>query len=171
MLAVVVFILLVYLYSLLSRRLEGTILTIPLVFAVAGIVLVLLAPALVRRDLKGKVWLILAEITYAIVLFNGATRVNLRVLRGQIADARTAVGHRLAADHPARDVGCDSDPTRAVPLGGGRPGLPSGLHRHRPGRTHRSQPAGACLHSRGAQRRVGPQRRAGRSRPRCSLSV
>jgi NhaP-type Na+/H+ or K+/H+ antiporter len=30
------------------------------------------------------VWLILAEITYAIVLFNGATRVNLRVLRGQM---------------------------------------------------------------------------------------
>ena len=29
-------------------------------------------------------WLYLAEVTYAIVLFNGATRVNLRVLRGQI---------------------------------------------------------------------------------------
>jgi NhaP-type Na+/H+ or K+/H+ antiporter len=84
MLAVVVFILLVYLYSLLSERLEGTVLTIPLVFAVAGIVLVLIAPDLVRSDLEGRVWLVLAEITYAIVLFNGATRVNLRVLRGQM---------------------------------------------------------------------------------------
>ena len=84
MLAVVVFILLVYLYSLLSERLDGTILTIPLVFAVAGIVLVLLAPGLVSSELDSKVWLVLAEITYAIVLFNGATRINLRVLRGQM---------------------------------------------------------------------------------------
>jgi NhaP-type Na+/H+ or K+/H+ antiporter len=84
MLAVVVFILLVYTYSLLSRRLEGTILSIPQVFTVAGIVLFLVAPELVRRDVRSPVWLILAELTYAIVLFNGATRVNLRVLRGQM---------------------------------------------------------------------------------------
>jgi NhaP-type Na+/H+ or K+/H+ antiporter len=85
MLAVVVFILLVYVYSLLSRRLEGTIFGIPLVFTVAGIVLVLVAPGLVvRREVTGEVWLILAEITYAIVLFNGATRINLRVLTGQM---------------------------------------------------------------------------------------
>jgi NhaP-type Na+/H+ or K+/H+ antiporter len=84
MLAVVIFILLIYVYSLLSRRLEGTILTVPLVFAVAGIVLAFVAPDLVRREMGGQVWLILAEITYVIVLFNGATRVNLRVLRGEM---------------------------------------------------------------------------------------
>jgi NhaP-type Na+/H+ or K+/H+ antiporter len=84
MIAVVVFILLVYLYSLLSRRFEGTVLTIPMVFAVAGILLTLVAPGQVRRDVGSPVWLILAEITYAIVLFNGATRVNLRVLRGEM---------------------------------------------------------------------------------------
>jgi NhaP-type Na+/H+ or K+/H+ antiporter len=84
-LAVIVFILLVYVYSLLSRRLEGTILTIPLVFTVAGVVLVLLVPGLVvRRETESEVWLILAEITYAIVLFNGATRVNLRILGGRM---------------------------------------------------------------------------------------
>lgn len=53
MLAVVVFVLLVYVYSLLSRLLEGTALTIPLVFTVAGIVLVLVAPRLVRREVEG----------------------------------------------------------------------------------------------------------------------
>jgi NhaP-type Na+/H+ or K+/H+ antiporter len=84
MLAVVAFILLVYAYSLLSRRLSGTALTIPLVFAVAGIVFALVAPGPVRREVGGQVWLILAEITYVIVLFNGATRVNLRVLRGEM---------------------------------------------------------------------------------------
>jgi len=84
MLAVVVVILLVYVYSLLSRRLEGTFLTVPLVFALAGIALVLVAPGPVSGEVEGKVWLILAEITYVIVLFNGATRVDLRVLRGEM---------------------------------------------------------------------------------------
>jgi NhaP-type Na+/H+ or K+/H+ antiporter len=84
MLAVVAFILLVYLYSLFSRRLDGTVLTIPLVFTVAGIVFVLAAPGLVIRDMRSPVWLMLAEITYSIVLFNGATRVNLRALRRQL---------------------------------------------------------------------------------------
>ena len=84
MLAVVTFIVLVYVFSLLSRRLEGTVFTIPLVFSLAGIGLVLAAPGLVRRDVQSPVWLMLAEITYAIVLFNGATRVNLRTLRRQM---------------------------------------------------------------------------------------
>jgi NhaP-type Na+/H+ or K+/H+ antiporter len=84
MIAVILFILLVYLYSLLSRRFEGTVLTIPLVFAVAGILLFLVAPGQIRRDVESPVWLILAEITYVIVLFNGATRVNLRALRRQM---------------------------------------------------------------------------------------
>jgi NhaP-type Na+/H+ or K+/H+ antiporter len=84
MVAVVAFILLVYAYSLVSRRLEGSILAIPQVFTVAGILLVLVAPALIRHDMASPVWLLLAEVTYAIVLFNGATRVNLRVLRGQM---------------------------------------------------------------------------------------
>ena len=34
--------------------------------------------------MQSPVWLMLAEITYAIVIFNGATRVNLRVLRGRM---------------------------------------------------------------------------------------
>ena len=84
MLAVVAFVLLVYAYSLLSRRLQGTVFTIPLVFTLAGIVLFLAAPGLIRRDVTSPAWLILAEITYVIVLLNGATRVNLGVLRGQM---------------------------------------------------------------------------------------
>ncbi|HSR35215.1 MAG TPA: cation:proton antiporter [Anaerolineae bacterium] len=84
MLAVVTFIVLVYVYSLFSRRLEGTILTIPLVFSMAGVLLFLVAPGLIRRDASSPVWLIVAEITYAIVLLNGATRVNLRALGRQM---------------------------------------------------------------------------------------
>jgi NhaP-type Na+/H+ or K+/H+ antiporter len=84
MLAVIILILLVYLYSLFSRRLEGTLFTIPLVFSVAGILLFLVGPGLIRRDVSSPVWLILAEVTYTIVLLNGATRVDLRVLRGRM---------------------------------------------------------------------------------------
>ena len=80
----IIFILLVYLYSLLSRRLEETIFGIPLVFTLAGVVLALEAPGLVRREVGSNIWLILAEITFAIVVFNGATRVKLRALRGQM---------------------------------------------------------------------------------------
>ncbi|MFC2015727.1 cation:proton antiporter [Chloroflexota bacterium] len=83
MVAVIAFVLLVYGYSLLSRRFEGTVVTIPLAFAVAGLALAFASPGLVRQELDSPVWLILAEITYAIVLFNGATRVNYRVLRRQ----------------------------------------------------------------------------------------
>jgi NhaP-type Na+/H+ or K+/H+ antiporter len=77
----IVFILLVYVYSLLSRRLEETIFGIPLVFTLSGIMFVLVTPGLVRQGVSGEVGLILAEITYAIVIFNGATRVKLRDLR------------------------------------------------------------------------------------------
>jgi NhaP-type Na+/H+ or K+/H+ antiporter len=80
----IVLILLVYLYSLISRRLEETIFGIPLVFSVTGLVLALTAPGLVRREVGSDVWLILAEITFAIVVFNGATRVKLGALRCQM---------------------------------------------------------------------------------------
>ena len=84
MLAVILFILLVYGYSLLSERLEGTMLAIPQVFTAAGMIFFLVAPGLVSRDLESPVWLLIAEITYAIVIFNGATRVDLRVLKGRL---------------------------------------------------------------------------------------
>jgi hypothetical protein len=67
-LAVVAFIVLVYAYSLLSQRLEGTILTIPLAFALGGIVLILAGPELVRRDVESSAWLILAGFIDAIAL-------------------------------------------------------------------------------------------------------
>jgi len=76
-----VFILIVYVYSLLSRRLDETILTIPLVFTISGIMLALVLPGQVGREVGGNIWLVLAEITYAIMIFNGATRVNLRAMR------------------------------------------------------------------------------------------
>jgi NhaP-type Na+/H+ or K+/H+ antiporter len=84
MIAVFAFVLLVYLYSLVSRRLEGTIFGIPIVFTSVGVVLAFAVPSLVRREVNNNVWLTLAEITYVIVLFNGAMRVNFAVLRRKL---------------------------------------------------------------------------------------
>lgn len=80
----IIFILLVYAYSLLSRRLENTIFGIPQVFTLAGIVLAWKTPEMANLDMRNNVWLILAEITFAIVVFNEATRVHLRTLKGQL---------------------------------------------------------------------------------------
>jgi hypothetical protein len=57
MLAIVAFVLLVFVYSLLSKRLEGTVLSPPVVFALAGIALVLVAPGPVKSEVQGKGWL------------------------------------------------------------------------------------------------------------------
>jgi sodium/hydrogen antiporter len=71
----------VFLFGLISRRLEGTILTAPLVFVAAG---VLLGPALfgvAEFALDEHTVLLLSEIALAVVLFTDAAQTNLRALR------------------------------------------------------------------------------------------
>jgi sodium/hydrogen antiporter len=71
----------VFAFGLISRRLEGTILTAPLVFVAAG---VLLGPALfgvAEFALDEHTVLLLSEIALAVVLFTDAAQTNLRALR------------------------------------------------------------------------------------------
>jgi NhaP-type Na+/H+ or K+/H+ antiporter len=71
----------VFVFGLVSRRLEGTVLTAPLVFVAAG---ALLGPAglgLVEFDLDDHTVLFLGEIALAIVLFTDAAGINLSALR------------------------------------------------------------------------------------------
>jgi sodium/hydrogen antiporter len=71
----------VFLFGLISRRLEGTILTAPIVFVAAG---VLLGPALfgvAEFALDEHTVLLLSEIALAVVLFTDAAKTNLRALR------------------------------------------------------------------------------------------
>jgi NhaP-type Na+/H+ or K+/H+ antiporter len=101
MLIVGVFALLVVLYSLVARRLEGTPITAPMVFVTAGIV----AAATGEIDLPVDVttvetasgadsvtveiasgaFLFALEVTLALLLFSDAARLNLRKLRGSAA--------------------------------------------------------------------------------------
>ena len=71
----------VFTFGLLSRRLEGTVLTAPIVFVVAGFVLGPAGLGLVEFKLDDHTVLLVGEIALAIVLFTDAARTNLSALR------------------------------------------------------------------------------------------
>ena len=71
----------IFLFGLVSRRLEGTFLTAPLVFVAAGVILGPAGLALVEFELDDHSVLLLGEIALAIVLFTDAARTNLSALR------------------------------------------------------------------------------------------
>jgi NhaP-type Na+/H+ or K+/H+ antiporter len=71
----------VFAFGLVSRRLEGTILTAPIVFVVAGFVLGPWGLGLVEFKLDDHTVLLVGEIALAIVLFTDAASTNLSALR------------------------------------------------------------------------------------------
>jgi sodium/hydrogen antiporter len=70
----------VFLYGLISRRLEGSVITAPMSFVAAGMVLGPAALGLVNFDLENEPVLLVAEFALALLLFTDATRVDLRAL-------------------------------------------------------------------------------------------
>ena len=68
-------------YGLVSRRLEGTVFTAPIVFVVAGFVLGPWGLGLVEFKLDDHTVLLVGEIALAIVLFTDAAGTNLSALR------------------------------------------------------------------------------------------
>jgi NhaP-type Na+/H+ or K+/H+ antiporter len=71
----------VFAFGVVSRRLEGTILTAPLVFVAAGVAFGPAGLGLVEFKLDDHTVLLVGEITLAIVLFTDAARINLSALR------------------------------------------------------------------------------------------
>jgi len=71
----------VFAFGLVSRRLEGTVLTAPLVFVVAGAILGPAGLGLVEFNLDDHTVLLVGEIALAIVLFTDAARTDLSALR------------------------------------------------------------------------------------------
>jgi len=71
----------VFAFGLVSRRLEGTVLTAPIVFVVAGFVLGPWGLGLVKFELDSHTVLLIGEIALAIVLFTDAASTNLSSLR------------------------------------------------------------------------------------------
>jgi len=77
-----VFVVLVFLYSLVSRRLERTVVTAPILFTVAGLLISLLPTSLIEMDLDRKAFLLIAEFGLVMTLFTDAAHINLQVLKG-----------------------------------------------------------------------------------------
>ena len=77
----VVFVLLLFLYCILSRRLERTIVTAPIVFTAAGILMFPGLQGIFRAGLGSDVSLNLAEVGLVMLLFTDASRTDLNVLR------------------------------------------------------------------------------------------
>ena len=72
---------LLFAFSLVSRRLEGTIITAPMVFTAAGMVMFPALPSIMRAGLNATVFLRLAEIGLVLLLFTDASRTELDTLR------------------------------------------------------------------------------------------
>jgi NhaP-type Na+/H+ or K+/H+ antiporter len=76
------FISLVFLYSLVSRRLERSILTAPMLFTAAGALLTVLPEVRGELAVDQKSLLLIAELGLVMTLFTDASRVSRRMLKG-----------------------------------------------------------------------------------------
>jgi Kef-type K+ transport system membrane component KefB len=74
------FVVLVFAFSLLSRRLELTVVTGPIVFTTAGLVVASLAPGEATSVSNSKLFLHLAEVGLVLLLFSDAAHTDLSVL-------------------------------------------------------------------------------------------
>ena len=76
-----IFLALIFLYSLVSARLERTVLTAPIVFTAAGMVVFQFLPSLPNREAGMEIFLRLAEVGLVLLLFTDASRTELAVLK------------------------------------------------------------------------------------------
>jgi len=83
MIIISTFVLLVLLFSLVSRRLEQTVITPPILFTAAGVVLVLLVPEMREIQVKRESFLHLAEMGLVMLLFTDATHIHLKALKSR----------------------------------------------------------------------------------------
>jgi len=80
MIFIAIFVSTVFLYSLVSRRLESTVITAPIVFTLAGMLLYRLPPAFTDPELKRQGLLLVAEIGLVMTLFTDAAHINFKNL-------------------------------------------------------------------------------------------
>lgn len=76
-----VFLLLTFIYSLVSRRMERTILTAPALFTAAGVVYFWATSAMLAGDKMGEILLKLAEFGLVLLLFTDASKTDLQELK------------------------------------------------------------------------------------------
>lgn len=82
MVLIAAFVALVFVYSLLSRRLERTAITAPILFTVGGMMMALAPEALTGLALDRAGFLLIAELGLVMTLFTDAARIAPRMLAG-----------------------------------------------------------------------------------------
>ena len=97
MTSLAVFVSLFFLYSLVSRRLELTIVTAPIMFTTAGMLMLPALPAILRFGVNTSVLSWLAETGLVLLLFTDASRTDMATLRsiGNLAVRLLSVGMLL----------------------------------------------------------------------------
>lgn len=83
MTVIATFVSLVFLYSLVSQRLERTIVTPPMLFTAAGMSVPLLPSTVTDLALDRQGLLLIAELGLVMTLYTEASRIDLRLLRGR----------------------------------------------------------------------------------------
>ena len=81
MILLAIFVSLFFLFSLVSRRLERTMLTAPIVFTVAGMLMSSTLPSIMKTGFNANAFLALAEVGLVLLLFTDASRTPLLILR------------------------------------------------------------------------------------------
>ena len=81
MISLAIFVLLLFLYSLVSGRLERTVVTAPIVFTVAGMLMFPRLQGILRPAENSTIFLGIAEAGLVLLLFTEASRTNLNALR------------------------------------------------------------------------------------------
>lgn len=83
MLLIGAFVLLVFAYSLVSRRLEGSVITAPMLFAAAGMAVAQAGAALPELVLERGAFLAVAELGLVLTLFTDASHIRLASLKAE----------------------------------------------------------------------------------------
>jgi Kef-type K+ transport system membrane component KefB len=81
MMSLAIFLSLLFFYSLISRSIERTILTGPIVFTLAGMLVFVAYPRTLETGINEEVLFRLAEIGLVLLLFTDASRTDLNRLR------------------------------------------------------------------------------------------
>jgi NhaP-type Na+/H+ or K+/H+ antiporter len=81
MVPLALFVSFVFLFSLVSKRLEGTIITAPIAFTLAGMLMFFALPWIQRAGFNAIFFRRLAEFGLVLLLFTDASRTELNILR------------------------------------------------------------------------------------------
>ncbi|MGB8770521.1 MAG: cation:proton antiporter [Candidatus Korobacteraceae bacterium] len=81
MMPLVLFVSLLFFYSFVSRRLEQTIVTAPIVFTAAGMLMFPAYGEILKTGINSQIFLRLAEVGLVMLLFTDASRIGITVLR------------------------------------------------------------------------------------------